>query len=122
MDTQTRRPTLTLGGALLLASEGRFGDLLWSTNIDTLGTRIKDSGGRTYSLDGFVWSDGAERSRFYVLSGGAGTRRTVYGPDGEPIALADTRPEKTGKVNRGLSKEFRAWIANAAAADAEFVR
>ena len=84
-------------------------------DVSTLGTRLKvvdtKAGERRYYLDGFiVYGSGAERRRLYRLAGGVGCAVTVLDASGAPIADA----QRTG---RGLSAEFREWIADAVATD-----
>jgi len=89
-------------------------------DVSPLGLRAKvvatRDGERTYYLDGYVvYGDGAERRRFYRLSGGIGSAVTVMDENGTPIADA-------ARKGRGLSAEFREWIADAAATDRTLCR
>jgi len=86
-------------------------------DVSTLGTRVQvvrtRDGERSYYLDGFVvysGPSGRERRRLYRLAGGVGSAVTVFDETGTPIADAN-RP------GRGLSAEFRAWIADAVETD-----
>ncbi len=116
---EARENPYTLGAALLAALEGE--DVLERPEVYTLGDRIKTTPKtarapeRVYTLAGYIVRPvdrplGA--GRFYVLSGGAGSARTVLDSDGAPIAHAE-RP------GRGLSPAFREWIASAVKSDAE---
>lgn len=101
------------GRATLAALDGDTGPLLESADVDSLGTRVRDSGGHAYYLSGFRFRgpDGEAR-RFYVLHGGASNARTLLDADGKPVA-------DRGRPGRGLSPEFREWIARAVSRDRE---
>src|SRR5262245_4323299 len=110
------------GEALEIALRGEPA-LVEYPNVETLGMRQRETetraGKRVYSLEGFVWHDPAapeKRERFYVLSGGASAARTLLSATGEPTLHAER-----GR-GRGLSPEFRAWVAVAVEADSAFVR
>lgn len=100
------------GRATLEALEGDVGALLEASDVDSLGTRVRDAGEHTYYLSGFVFDAHGQRRRFYVLHGGAGEARTLLDAHGVPVA-------DRGRPGRGLSADFRAWIARAAASDRE---
>lgn len=122
-----RREPLSIGAAILAATSGDGFALLDAPNVEPLGTRsreVKSSDGSEtlrYTLDGFVILDptdgGKTRERIYVLAGGRGSRRTVLNRNGEPVSHQQTKGN-----GRGLSPEFREWIASAVAADSAFVR
>ncbi len=109
------------GGAILEALE--HGIESWSflerPDICTLGTHykvttLKSGAERRYELAGFTHypTDGGDPRRFYVLSGGVGSARTILDASGEPFAHAKRK-------GRGFSREFREWIARTVASDLE---
>ena len=110
----------TAGAAILAAVEGKTDLLYNASDVYALGTRYKEvrsrSGVLRYSLDGFehIDADGT-RTRFYVLAGGKGSARTVLDANGEPTLHAERGN------GRGLSPEFREWIAAAVARDSGLV-
>ena len=103
------------GAALISALEAGGEALFNAPDVLSLGQREKRvttrNGERVYTLEGWQYqpADGAPLA-FYVLAGGAGSARTVLDSNGEPIAHAERK-------GRGLSPEFREWIARAVNAD-----
>lgn len=105
-------------GAALFEAVSDVDTLRERPNVDTLGTRVKRvgtrNGERSYYLEGYAFrpADGGAPQRFYRLNGGAGS--AVSALNGEGAVVADS-----ARSGRGLSREFREWIAAAIAQDRE---
>jgi len=106
-------------GAALFEAVSDVDTLRERPNVDTLGTRVKGvetrNGERTYYLEGYVFrpaDGGGAPQRFYRLNGGAGS--AVSALNGEGAVVADS-----ARSGRGLSREFRDWIAEVVAQDRE---